>query len=104
MTRVIKIVGVAALLLMLAACTAGSADSQHAAGGGLVFQFLLGLWHGIIAPFTLIGEVLNYFVPHLLPWSIHVYEPKGTGAPYDVGFYFGLVGSPLALGRHWRRS
>lgn len=104
MIRLIKIAGGAALLLTLAACTAGSAEAQHAASGGLLLQFLLGVWHGIIAPFTLIGEVLNDFVPHLLPWPIHFYETKGTGVPYDVGFYLGLVGSPLAIGRRWRRS
>ena len=104
MTRVITIAGAAALLLLLAACTAGSAEAQHAASGGLLGQFLLGVWHGVIAPFTLIGEVLNYFVPHLLPWTIRLYETKATGAPYDVGFYFGLVGSPLAIGSRWRRG
>ncbi len=104
MTRMIKIAGAAALLLALAACTAGSAEAQHTASQGLLWQFLLGVWHGVIAPFTLIAEVLNYFLPHLLPWSVHMYEPKGTGAPYDVGFYLGLVGSPLAIGRRWRRS
>ncbi len=104
MTRVIRIAGAGALLLALAACTAGSAAAQHTASQGLLFQFILGVWHGVIAPFTLIAEVLNYFLPHLLPWSVHMYEPKGTSAPYDLGFYLGLVGSPLAIGRRWRRS
>ncbi len=104
MTRVIKIAGWAALLLTLAACTAGSAEAQHTASQGPLWQFILGVWHGVIAPFTLIAEVLNAFLPHLLPWSVHFYEPKGTGVLYDVGFYFGLVGSPLAIGRSWRRG
>jgi hypothetical protein len=104
MRRLIEIAGAAAVLLTLAACTAGSPGAQHAANGGLLLQFLLGVWHGIIAPFTLIGEVLNDFVPHLLPWSVRFYESKGTGVPYDVGFYLGLVGSPLAIGGRWRRG
>jgi len=104
MTRMLKIGGWAVLLLTLTACTAGSAEAQHAASGGLLGQFLLGLWHGVIAPFTLIGEILNYFVPHLLPWNVHVYEAKAAGAPYDFGFYLGLVGSPLAIGSRWRRG
>ncbi len=104
MTRMIKIAGAAALLLTLAACTAGSPEAQHTASQGMLWQFILGIWHGIIAPFTLIAEVLNHFVPHLLPWSVHFYESKGTGIAYDVGFYLGLAGSPLAIGSRWRRS
>jgi len=103
MTRILRITVAAALLLMLAACTAGSAEAQHAAGEGMLWQFVLGLWHGVIAPFTLIAEILSHFVPHLSPWSVHFYETKGTGVAYDVGFYLGLVGSPLAVGTRWRR-
>ena len=42
------------LLLTLAACAAGGPESHQAAQGGLLSQFLLGLWHGIIAPITLL--------------------------------------------------
>jgi hypothetical protein len=90
------------IVLVVSACIAGSGDSQHAAEQGWVFQFLLGLWHGIIAPFTLIGEVINALAPHLLPWRLHLYETHAAGAPYDVGFYFGLAGSPIVIGRRWR--
>lgn len=98
MTRVFKIAGLAALVLTLSACAAGSAEAHHAASGGLLWQFLLGVWHGVIAPIMLIVEVLNFFAPHLLPWSVHMYE-SGAGVAYDVGFYLGLVGSPLARSR-----
>ncbi len=104
MIRMLRIAGWAALLLTLGACVAGSAEAQHAASQGLLWQFVLGIWHGVIAPFTLLAEVLNHFVPHLLPWSVHFYESKGTGVAYDVGFYFGLVGSPLVIGGRWRRG
>ena len=43
----------------------------------------------------LIVEVINRFAPHLLPWTVRFYETKGTGFAYDIGFYFGLVGSPV---------
>ena len=48
--------------------------------------------------------MINQFAPHLLPWSVHLYESKGTGVPYDVGFYLGLVGSPVLIGSRRRRS
>jgi hypothetical protein len=95
----VKIAGVLALLLTLAACVAGSGESVRAASGGVLSQFLLGLWHGLIGPLTLIVEVINRFAPHLLPWKAHLYEAKAEGVAYDVGFYLGL-GSPVIV---WSR-
>ena len=84
-------------LLSLAACTAGSPSAEHAASQGFIVQFLLGFWHGVIAPFTLIGELIDKFAPKLLPWHVHLYESRGTGLAYDIGFYLGLAGSPVAI-------
>jgi len=104
MNQAVKTAGVVIVLMGLAACVAGSAESQHAASGGLFSQLLLGFWHGLIAPVMLIAEVTNRLAPHALPWSVRFYETKATGAAYDVGFYVGLVGSPLLIGsRRWRR-
>jgi hypothetical protein len=100
MKRILIFVGLAGLALALAACAAGSAESQHAASGGVLSQLLLGFWHGLIAPVMLIIEVIDKFAPHLLPWDVKFYESRGTGVVYDVGFYFGLVGSPLIV---WSR-
>jgi hypothetical protein len=101
--QTLKRAAVLAAVLALGACAAGSGDSAHAASGGMLSQFLLGLWHGIIGPFTLIGEVINRFLPNLLPWRVHLYETKAAGVAYDVGFYFGLAGGPsFAFGRRWR--
>lgn len=102
MKRTLIVVAVAGLVLALAACAAGSAESQHAASGGVLSQLLLGFWHGLIAPVMLIVEVIDKFAPHLLPWSVRFYKSRGTGVVYDVGFYFGLVGSPLLAHRSWR--
>ncbi len=97
-------VGLAAVaLLALSACVAGSAESQHAASGGLLSQLLLGFWHGVIAPVTLIVEIVNRLAPHALPWRLHLYEARDTGVAYDVGFYLGLVGSPIVIGGRWSR-
>jgi hypothetical protein len=80
--------------LLLAACVAGSGESGQAASGGMLAQFFLGLWHGIIGPVMLIVEVVDRFAPHLLPWKVRLYETRATGVAYDVGFYLGLVGGP----------
>jgi hypothetical protein len=100
--RVLVIAGVL-LTLALGACVAGSAESQHAAAGGVLSQLLLGFWHGLIAPVMLIVEVINRFAPHLLPWTVSFYETHAAGVAYDVGFYFGLAGSPVLIGTGWSR-
>lgn len=103
MGRTSKIAGAVVIMLTLCACAAGSGDSEHAASGTLLSQFLLGVWHGLIAPVTLIGEIINMLAPHLLPWAVRMYEVKGTGVLYDVGFYVGLAGSPVVVGGRMRR-
>ena|SRR6478735_1654545 len=102
MKHLIKIAAIAALTLTLGACAAGSAEAQHAAASGDLPQFLLGLWHGIIAPVALILEIIERFAPKALPWSVHFFQ-AGSGLPYDVGFYLGLVGSPLLIRTGWTR-
>ena len=100
MNIIVKIAAAGVALLALAACVAGSPDAAHAAAGGWVSQFFLGLWHGLIGPVTLIVEVINRFAPHLLPWKTHLYETGASGVAYDAGFYFGLAGSPVVI---WSR-
>ena len=106
MKQSVKVTGAVVLLLALGAlgaCTAGSEASQHAATGGDLSQFLLGFWHGLIAPVTLIVEVINRLAAHALPWNLHLYESKGTGAAYDIGFYLGLAGGPPIVWTGWSR-
>ena len=95
MKRIVKTAAMAVALLALAACVAGSPDAARSASGGWLSQFLLGLWHGLIGPLTLIVEIINRFAPHLLPWKTHLYETGASGVAYDVGFYLGLAGSPV---------
>jgi len=98
-----KILTLAVLTAGLSACVAGSGESAHAAAGGGVSQILLGFWHGILAPLTLLGEIVNHFAPHLLPWKVGFYETKAAGAGYDFGFFLGLAGGPSFLGSRWSR-
>ena len=103
MKRALIVASLIGVGLVLAACAAGSGESEHAASGGVLSQLLLGFWHGLIAPVMLIIEVIDKFAPHLLPWNVKFYEARGTGVVYDVGFYFGLVGSPLLAHSGWSR-
>ena len=64
---------------------------------GLVARAGAGLWHGIIAPVTL---VLSFFNS-----DIHMYEVHNAGSEYDLGFLLGvgLVISLLSLFVRMRR-
>jgi hypothetical protein len=103
MKRTLGITVALIALLALGACAAGSAESHHAAAGGALQQFLLGLWHGIIAPVMLIIEVVNRLAPNALPWRLHMYETSNTGVIYDIGFYLGLAGGPPIVFTGWSR-
>lgn len=101
MNRFGTIAAAAVILCTLTACAAGSAASHQAAGAGIVSQLVLGLWHGIIAPVTLIVEVIRKLAPGVLPWPFKLYETANTSVAYDVGFYFGLAGGPTFV---WSRA
>lgn len=92
------------LVMTLCACAAGSTDAQHAAHAGVLSTFVLGFWHGLIAPVTLVVEVINEFATRgTLPWSPHFYQ-EGAGVVYDIGFFIGVVTGPSILwSGSWRR-
>jgi hypothetical protein len=103
MKPAIRIAGVLIALATLSACAAGSVEAHHMAESGGVSQFLLGVWHGVIAPVTLIVELINHFAPHVLPWTLHFFE-KDSGVFYDLGFYLGLGGGPVIVTHSRRRG
>jgi hypothetical protein len=97
MKQATRVTFVLVVTLALAACAAGSPQSVQATGGGPIALLALGIWHGIIAPITLIVEILNRFAPGLVPVRWHMYETGASSALYDLGFYFGLAGGPSFL-------
>jgi len=67
--------------LLLTACAPGTlrfADKDHPAG------FFWGIWHGWIAPVSLIWQLFNS--------NVRVYESNNVGFLYDLGFYIAVVG------------
>lgn len=80
------------IMCLLAACaTQGTAPEPSVPG------FWMGLIHGAIAPFALIGHIFDH--------SIRIYAVPNSGGWYDFGFLLGLSfiwggGSAGAARRH----
>jgi hypothetical protein len=64
---------------------------------GLVARAGAGLWHGVIAPVTLVISFFNS--------DVHMYEVHNAGSEYDFGFLLGLamVIALLSLSARLRR-
>jgi len=70
------------LLVVLGACMAGpNPEIGSATEGDMAAGFLLGLWHGIIAPVT--------FIVSLFTDNVNFYEVHNNGNWYDFGFVLG---------------
>jgi hypothetical protein len=67
---------------------------------GAPATFFAGVWHGLIAPFTLIASLLN-------PAAVRMYEAHNVGPQYDLGFLMGfimLLAAPAVIRLVRRRS
>jgi hypothetical protein len=84
----------ALLLVLLSGCVPGDGSITAAKPAG----FFSGIWHGWIAPFSLIYSLFN--------GNIHIYEVYNTGFWYDLGYYMAIISGfgGLALSRRNRKS
>lgn len=81
-SRALSLALAATLLLVLAACAAGPNPVVDIADAdGVVANFWLGLWQGIIAPIT--------FVISLFTDKVGFYEVHNNGGRYNFGFVLG---------------
>lgn len=99
MNRALALVAMAMVLLLVVSCTPGPNTLEKVPNEeGEVAGFWWGLWHGIIAPVTLVISLFND--------NVHMYEVHNSGPLYNVGFLLGMViiwggGSG---GAGWRRA
>lgn len=76
-----KIVLLVLIIIVLTGCTfAGDSSALTDGTPGL----LMGIWHGIIAPYTLI---VRFFL------EIKMYAVPNSGLGYDAGFLLGIIGA-----------
>ena len=72
------------LLLLLLFSSCANKENVHECLHGPTFGFLGGLWHGVIAPFDLIGMLFRD--------DVSVYAVNNNGAWYAFGFLIGSGG------------
>ncbi len=76
-----KILGLVVVTLLLSSCTfAGNSAGLTDGTPG----FFMGIWHGLLAPLSLI---VRFFI------DIQMYEMPNSGFGYDLGFLIGIVGA-----------
>ena len=76
--NMVLFLGLVVLFLLLSGCLPGDVRFEQQVAG-----FFWGVWHGWIAPISLIGGLFNP--------SIRVYEPNNIGWWYDFGFYIAII-------------
>lgn len=82
------------LLVTLSGCVPGEGSNLEGKPAG----FFSGVWHGWIAPFSLIYSIFNK--------DISIYEIHNNGFWYDLGYYMAIISGfgGLALSRRKRKS
>ena len=83
-SRTVRIAALGAALLLLAACAPGANELVGTAVPGEADPagFLLGLWHGFIAPIV--------FIVSLFAEDVGIYEAHNIGGWYDFAYLIGL--------------
>ena len=88
------ILGLVVIAITAVSCVPGGGSYNPLKPAG----FFSGIWHGWIAPFSLILGIFNS--------SISLYETYNTGWWYDFGFYMAVISGfgGLQLARKKRRN
>ncbi len=83
------VVSILILLALLTGCAPGVSGFKQDNRAG----FFTGIWHGWIAPVTLIWQIFDR--------DVRIYEVNNTGLGYDFGFYMAVIAGfgGLALSR-----
>jgi hypothetical protein len=95
--RTFLILSLVCMILMALLMTAGCAPGDGKATVEKPANFLWGIWHGWIAPVSLIIGLFNH--------KIRIYETVNTGWWYDFGYYIAVISGfgGLSLSR-WHKK
>ena len=91
-------VAILLLAVLLALLIAGCFPKQEASSDQQPAGFFKGIWHGWIAPVSLIVGLFDS--------NVRIYEKNNTGWWYDLGFYMAVIAGfgSLALSRNQFKS
>ncbi len=91
--RIIFPLLIGVIVLGLAGCFPGERGTTEQSPAG----FFMGVWHGWIAPLSLIVGLFNH--------GVRIYEVNNTGWWYDFGYYIAVIAGfgGLALSRGKKR-
>ena len=78
--KIARVLLLCILLFLATGCAPGSGSNSPENQAG----FFKGVWHGWIAPVSLVWGIFNP--------AIRVYEPHNKGWFYDFGFYIAIIG------------
>jgi len=73
------------MMFMLTGCFPNAVYDPYVNAG-----FFAGIWHGIIAPISLIGSLFNS--------DISIFEVNNRGFWYNLGFYLAIAGEAVSGG------
>ena len=92
--KILLVLMMVLLLLLMTSCAPGDGTNsvEHPAG------FFSGVWHGWIAPITLVISIFNH--------NISIYEVNNIGFWYNFGYYMAIISGfgGLALSRKSRKK
>ncbi len=96
--RTLKFVVYSAVIAMAATMLTGCLPGDGTSSSSKPAGFLWGIWHGWIAPISLIVEIFRR--------DIRIYEPANAGFWYDLGYYMAVIGGfgSVSLARRKKRS
>ena len=77
--RVVAFAVLLGIVLLASSCIPGDGKNNVTKPA----NFLMGIWHGWIAPISVIVGIFNK--------NIRVYEVNNTGWWYDLGFYMAVI-------------
>lgn len=78
-----KIMTIMLMTLMILVFVTGCMPGDGSYTEGHMANFISGIWHGWIAPISLIRSLFNS--------NIRIYEVNNTGWWYDLGFYMAII-------------
>jgi len=96
MKKYLRALLVAAVLVAALCLFTGCFPGDGANYPGHLAGFFSGVWHGWIAPISLIYSIFNH--------GIHLYEANNNGFLYDLGYYMAVVSGPFGLSLSRRKK